>query len=767
MSVQFGRWNVEGQPPSLEYIEKVSAMLAPYGPDSNEHYANGGVTMLYRAFHTTKESHREVQPHVTASGAVITWDGRLDNRAELIGELRELLGKSATASRDRCSKSTATAQLVAADFSKMSSVHEFTDVEIVAAAYERWGPKCLGRLIGDWALAIWNSRERSVLLAKDPIGTKHLYYSIDERPSKEFLQGLKAQSSKDEASERAQLSCAPTTRIGASPSDSFRVNGYVTWSTILDPLVLHAGHTFEICEEYIAGWYATGFPAAHLTPYVGVHAVPPSCSVLLRTGKYGVRHTISKHWDFDPANRIRYRTDAEYEEHFRSVFATAVQRRLRSDRPVLAELSGGIDSSSIVCMADLVIARGQAECPRLDTITWYDESKPNWGEIPHFTKVEEKRGRIGHHINDGALPKDNSPVPFGAEFLADHLAATPLPNARISEFCKQTASYIRSQAYRITLSGIGGGEFTGDGVPTPSPEFQNLLARARFVTLHRQLKAWAAKMKKPRLPLLWDALQGFLPLTFQGLPDYVIPAAPWFQPNFVRRNRTALRDYPQRTKFLGALPSFQDNFRTLNNSDRRLLATWILHPELLYETRFPFLDRDFLEFAFAIPREQTVRVGQRRFLIKRALVGIVPGEILNRKKREALPQGTPKNVAGEKTPSEWPSLEEMGWCLASSSTRIVDADRFLEALQKARRNEAVQDGSLRRTLMLESWLRHLIGQGVLKLTGASWPVTGEKRSTLVSRQPFEASHGKPVVPSPSLSASNACQEAAPIKSSAS
>ena len=67
MSVQFGRWNFGGQPPAPDYIEKVCAVLAPYGPDSNERYDKGGVKILYRAFHTTEESHREVQPHIFES----------------------------------------------------------------------------------------------------------------------------------------------------------------------------------------------------------------------------------------------------------------------------------------------------------------------------------------------------------------------------------------------------------------------------------------------------------------------------------------------------------------------------------------------------------------------------------------------------------------------------------------------------------------------------------------------------------------------------
>ena len=56
-----------------------------------------------------------------------------------------------------------------------------TDVGIVAAAYEKWGADCFAKLIGDWALSIWNPLDRSLLLAKDPIGTKHLYYSLDEQ----------------------------------------------------------------------------------------------------------------------------------------------------------------------------------------------------------------------------------------------------------------------------------------------------------------------------------------------------------------------------------------------------------------------------------------------------------------------------------------------------------------------------------------------------------------------------------------------------------
>src|SRR5467141_1889772 len=142
MSVQFGRWNFDGQPTAPDYIEKVSTALAPYGPDSNESYSESGVNVLYRAFYTTKESRLEVQPHISASGAVITWDGRLDNRAELTSELRDLLKMNRpTLSNPGWGTPS-------------GGDGDFTDVEVVAGAYEKWGAECLRRLIGDWALSI-------------------------------------------------------------------------------------------------------------------------------------------------------------------------------------------------------------------------------------------------------------------------------------------------------------------------------------------------------------------------------------------------------------------------------------------------------------------------------------------------------------------------------------------------------------------------------------------------------------------------------------
>jgi asparagine synthase (glutamine-hydrolysing) len=624
MSVQFGRWNFDGKPVDRDYLEKAKASIAPYGPDDASSYSKSNISILYRAFHTTKESRRETQPHVTSSGAILTWDGRLDNRADLIHQLRDFVTAAST------------------------------DVEIAAAAYEYWGSDCFSMLIGDWALSLWDPQTRSLTLAKDPIGTRHLYYSFD--------------------------------------------NDQVTWSTILDPLVLFAGKTFTLCEEYIAGWFSF-FPAAHLTPYVGIHSVPPSSSVLLRPG----RHIVRKYWDFDPDKRIRYRTDAEYEEHFRTIFAEAVRRRLRSDSPILAELSGGMDSSSIVCMADTIIARGAAETPRLETLSYYNDSEPNWNERPYFTKVEEKRGRTGTHID---VSNQES---FQFELDNDHFAATPgSGGGRPNEASRQFAACMTSQGNRVVLSGIGGDEVMG-GVPSPTPELEDLLARGHFRMLAHQLKVWALNKRKPWFHLLFEAARGFFPPALVGVPKDKRPA-PWLNPAFVKRNRAALQGYETRLSLFGPLPTFQENVSTLQVLQRQL-ACDALSSDPLREKRHPYLDRGLLEFMYAVPREQLVRPGHRRSLMRRALVGIVPDELLNRKRKAYVARGPLAAIS-----ADWTCFSDLTQHMASSSLGIVEAEKLLEALQKARHGQEVSTVTVMRTLGIEFWLQKL---GEYKLGSAT------------------------------------------------
>ena len=608
-------------PRPLDFLQKVNTVLASYGPDACNSYHKDGVSVLYRAFHTTKESRRESQPHISQSGAVITWDGRLDNRAQFIRELSHSLAADST------------------------------DASIVGAAFDRWGPDCFAKLVGDWTLSIWIPGEQALVLAKDPIGSRHLYYSINERQ--------------------------------------------ISWSTILDPLVLFTSKSFPLNEEYIAGWFSF-FPAAHLTPYIGIDSVPPSCFVRLERR----RQTIRRYWDFDAGKRIHYHTDAEYEEHFRAVFTQAVQRRLRSDTPVLAELSGGMDSSSIVCMADSIIARGGAETPRLDTLSYYNDAEPNWNELPYLAKVEELRARTGCHIDVGTQQLLKS------YRLRDSFAARPgVGNARSTEAGRQFAACVTSQGNRVILSGIGGDEVTG-GVPTPVPELMDLLARMRLNALARELKVWALNHRRPWLHLFFDVARGFFPPALIGHPEHLRSAA-WLRPDFVKRQRAALAGYRSRVKLFGPLPSFQENLSALETL-RRQIACSTLSSDPLFEKRYPYLDRDLLEFLFAVPREQLLRPGQRRSLMRRALVAIVPDEILNRRRKAFVTRSAMAGIL-----ADWANLMDGSEQMVSASLGIIDAPSFSESLRKARDGMVVPTITLMRTLSLESWLRTLQKKQVL------------------------------------------------------
>jgi asparagine synthase (glutamine-hydrolysing) len=545
MSMQHGVWNFDGQPADSRFLERCARVGAQYSRDGEQSWTGKSIAMCFQPFHITKELSNESQPLQGPPAFSLTWDGRLDNRAELLGLLH------------------------------LGTARHLSDASIVLAAYERYDTACFDKLLGDWALALWDPIKEALLLAKDFVGVRQLFYALE--PDR------------------------------------------ITWSTVMDPLLLVLGRSFKLSEEYVAG-YLTTYPATHLTPYLGINAVSAGTFALIQRG----RVSIFRHSSFGASHRIRYRTDSDYEHHFLDVFGEAVRRRLRSSFPVLAELSGGMDSASIVCMADSLMAEGRAETPRLDTISYYDNDEPNWDERPYFTLIENKRGRSGYHIDIAALDSPFQP--------AEDARFSPLPGEdqlsrnRAREFSR----CLKRSACRVLLSGIGGDEFLG-GVPTPIPELQDLLVRIEWVRFLRQLASWSFSKRMPWTHLCFEAVEEFLPQTIRKL--YKRPAvASWLSPAFVRRNPGAFSTDTERTRLLGPLPSFQAAIATLNHV-RRQLGCAHLREVSNYRITYPFLDRDLLKFLFAIPREQLCRPGMRRSLMRRALAGLVPAETLARKRK--------------------------------------------------------------------------------------------------------------------------------------
>src|SRR5262249_23767193 len=161
-----------------------------------------------------------------------------------------------------------------------------------------------------------------------------------------------------------------------------------------------------------------------------------------------VRSTrVQKFWEFHSRKKSQRKSDAEYEEEFRSLFLNFVHRRLRSSAPVLAQLSGGMDSSAIVCAADRVAAERGAVA--VEIVSYFDDSESNWNEKPFFIAVEIHRGRTGFHLDvssDGQLlPQRGGSFPV-----------TPAHGGKPVKSQTLLAQHITQGNFRVLLSGSGG-----------------------------------------------------------------------------------------------------------------------------------------------------------------------------------------------------------------------------------------------------------------------------------------------------------------------
>jgi asparagine synthase (glutamine-hydrolysing) len=526
-----------------------------------------------------------------------------------------------------------------------------TDVAVVAAAFDRWETDCFRRLVGDWAVSIWKPEQRELLFASDFMAIRHIFYYLK----------------KDR----------------------------IWWSTDLGSLVLLSKDRFHIDDDYVAGYFAHN-PDAHRTPYLEIREVPPGQFVRVRNGDA----VTERFWSFSPKSRIRYKTDPEYEEHFRFVLRQSVRRRLRSDSPILGELSGGVDSSSIVCMADDILGKEGAEAPHLDTLSYYDKTEPSGDDWTYFQKIEAQRGRAGIHI-------DGSKLGASPDSLAC-LGFSPLPGAFGSgqTLDAERTDAIRRGGYRAVLSGIGGDEFMG-GIPDPRAHLGDLLLQFKFVSLTKQLMAWSLVKRRPWVQLLWQSAIDALPSSLGQHFAKDAKIEPWIRQGFAKRTRLTIRQLDVDEHFGLWLPtrrSYIAGVQTMANNLAKLLPS----TNAIEEARYPFLDQTVIEFILSIPASQMLRPGERRSLMRRSLAGVVPQEILSRRTKQVA-ERTPMLIL-EKS---WDELQNIYQTSLSSRLGYIHEDRLLKTISEARTGKVVPIVRVLWTISLEYWLRDLTARGFL------------------------------------------------------
>jgi asparagine synthase (glutamine-hydrolysing) len=619
MSVQAGIWNFDGEPASGDFLLRVSHASEVYGPDGESILKEGPIGMLYRPLHTTEESYVEHQPHVCPSGRVLTWDGRLDNRDELISHLGDELNG------DR------------------------TDVAIVAAAFDRWATDSFRRLIGDWALVIWDSHEQELILARDYIGIRHLFYY----PGPKRLR----------------------------------------WCTQLRPLAL-CGDRFNICDEYIASYLAF-HPDAHLTPYREIYSVPPGKCVRIKAA----RATVQTYWTFDPSRRISYRSDAEYQEQFRGLFRQSVRRRLRTNSKILADLSGGLDSTSILVVADHIITEKGTGVPRIDTFSWYDLDEPDEEDFPYITKVEETRGRVGHHANIRSIGDTLC-------FEYPEFVATPGFDGR-EEVNGAYRDVAKGSKYRVSLSGHGGDEINGQALDF-RVQIADFLWRRQIREAGKHLFTWSLRSRYPLVQLLAQSSNLLLPRSLRfGKRRMLCETVPWINGEFARKHKMSDHLLTAAHGSWRWLPSTRDTLQTIENLSRDMTNQ---RPSAI-EKRYPYLDQELTEFMMAIPTNQVLRPGSRRSLQRRALSHLLPPEIVARKTKTSTGRCVSVTLQKHST-----SLDNIFGSPLVSRLGYIDQASFHDTLQRFKSGQLSSVVRTMRALSLELWLLDAMDRGVISVS---------------------------------------------------
>jgi asparagine synthase (glutamine-hydrolysing) len=598
-------------------LAKLGATLDSRGPDGGFDTVSGNIGMSYRAYHTSRESRLEVQPLVSREGHMLTWNGRLDNRDDLIGKLN------------------------------LPHANTVPDLTIVMAAYVEWEKDCFTRLVGDFCLALWDSRRRVLYLVRDIAGTRALKYHLDR--------------------------------------------DRIVWSTETGALLALQDRAWEIDEEYIAGAMSLA-PIPGRTPYKNILSVKPAHVLTVKaTGE--VRS--ERYWRLDPSKVIRYSTDEQYQEHALEQFNDAIRCRLRSDRPVFAELSGGLDSSAIVCLADRLIEKREVQAPRLETVSHVFDECPTSDERRYIQLVEAQRQIAGNHIKDEDF-RLLAPLPD------DVAIVTPNPVVLSFGLHSGIRKAMDHAGSRVLLSGLGGDQMFG-GVYGAYPEVADLFAAGRFLTLNQRLRAWSKTGKRSYVSLLWkDAIVRQFPQRWQAITTGRAAQLPrWYNQDFSRRMKLQERMLAKDPLRSFPTHSSRDQARGFLSAVKSISSCWRTE-QFGIDVTYPFAHRPLVEFLQAIPLDQLMRPGENRVVMRCMLAGILPDEIASRRTK-----GNPREAVFRAIARESGRLRSVFDNSRLCARGYIDKEPLLAALDRARHGYETHSAFLVQTLSLEFWLRDL------------------------------------------------------------
>lgn len=539
------------------------------------------------------------------------------------------------------------------------------DAELLLCAYEAWGLDAFPRLLGDFAFIIWDPRQQRVICVRDSSGQRPLFYRLS--PTE-----LAA------ASEIQQLFQDP--RVPIAPNDEAIRERFI-------PL-----NMFRNEKDQAATYFA------------GVHNVPAGHFLVVDRATT----RLERYWSLGSVRELRYRSHDEYAAHFLDLFSDVIATRLRTDRPLGALLSGGLDSSAVVCTAQELYRQGRAIDHGFTTYSSIFDGL----ECDERNLIEDVRAKYG----------------FRARLVPDNLQSGWLQPA-IRGFYESPfqpgggaravplADAITADGIRVVLTGdiadacVRGGRHVFDGLVRRGAwsEFHRHWTAYRRVSEESLKKSLAFGVGIPLLPLSLQRtiraqyfarkLEGVRPLLLPGwMPE------PLRQELAERHVRLVLQEERQRR--FGNLTRADEFAHLYPPEVARVPPGWSV------EIWRPWADRRLHEFHLSVPPEAKFSphadtdedYAASKQLVRKAMRGLLPESIRTRTSQThfgsvfhnemSVRWDLYENVFG---PKARPLVAERGF---------VDRERFWNRLQEMR-----HEGKPRVDLMyvlgvlgLESWL---------------------------------------------------------------
>jgi asparagine synthase (glutamine-hydrolysing) len=458
-----------------------------------------------------------------------------------------------------------------------------TDTEVIIAAYAEWGEDCLSKFNGMWAFAIYDSMARTLFLARDRYGVKPLYYWTSPEGLFAFASEIK--------------------QFTVLPGWSARVNGQRAYDYLVFGVTDHT-------EE---------------TMFSGVYQLQPGHCVLLSVEEAGglppgSSLTTRAWYELRPKEFAGNFEDAASE--FRDLFEQSIALRLRADVPVGSCLSGGLDSSSIVCVLnDFLRKQGAQDLQKTfsacSDVARFDERK--WIDI-----VVGKTGVNAHYVYP-VLDRlfEESPVitwhqdePFGSTSI-------------YAQWC--VFKLASESGVKVMLDGQGADELLAGYHPYYAANNTDLAINLKFFSLWHEIKSAKKIRNRSEVRALLEIVHALLPsLLREKIRMLIRPEIieSWIDTKSLKmQGRSSLLFKRQKIKNICDLSRLQ-----LTKTTLPMLLHWEDRDSMAHsiESRVPFLDYKLVEFVLGLPRSHKISDGVTKKILRTAMANILPEQICKR-----------------------------------------------------------------------------------------------------------------------------------------